>query len=250
MELQLYYNQIPIINEQVLVKFISRNESHIEAILLEYNINGIMSYNNATKKKKVKNWNQLIPLNKPIVAKVEDTTDNIIELGLLSLTEKQDILLEKFNENKILLSQFKKLCIENSLDFNEFWIKIIHPIDKMRKEENEENTSLLKYFYNNFNKVEELINNKELSNKLAEKRKNEKIITKIGIISQQGIAIILKVIKKTIDENNDWDYTFKYIAAPYYHLESFTNLENHEKFINYLETEAKLNGLFTKRILI
>jgi hypothetical protein len=52
MNFQIYYNIKPILNEFVLVKFAKRNTSHFEGELIEYNINCIMSFNNASKKKK------------------------------------------------------------------------------------------------------------------------------------------------------------------------------------------------------
>ena len=48
---QIYNNLIPDINENVLIIFNNRNDTHFEGELVEYNLKAIMSYNNATKKK-------------------------------------------------------------------------------------------------------------------------------------------------------------------------------------------------------
>ena len=244
MNFQIYYNIKPVLNEYVLVKFTKRNASHFEGELIEYNINCIMSYNNASKKKKVYNWNKIIPLEKLLVARIEEIYDNYVQVSTAYFDDEQKILLEKFNDNKILISMIKKLCYENKLEFNNFWTKIIHPIDKIRKEE-ETNDSLLKYFKDNFNKVKELIDNDEISNKLKEIKKNNKIITKIGLISPDGIDKTHFVINKIINNFHIDDYILKYESAPYYILETTTD-EIHELFIKTLEKEAKENKIFTK----
>jgi len=50
---QIYNNSSPELNETVLIKFTKRNESHFEGKLIEYDYSAIMSYNDATKKKKI-----------------------------------------------------------------------------------------------------------------------------------------------------------------------------------------------------
>ena len=58
---QIYNNSYPELNETVLIKFTKKNESHFEGELVEYNYSAIMSYNDATKKKKVYSWNKVVP---------------------------------------------------------------------------------------------------------------------------------------------------------------------------------------------
>jgi hypothetical protein len=77
-EYQFYYNNKPKIGELVLVQFTTKEDSFFKAKLIEYNCEGIMNFQDATKKKKIKNWNSLITLNKNMVARVDDIYDKII----------------------------------------------------------------------------------------------------------------------------------------------------------------------------
>lgn len=53
MTIPIYENKLPEIYENVLVTFIEHKDTHIEAKLLEYeNINAMMVYGDATRKKK------------------------------------------------------------------------------------------------------------------------------------------------------------------------------------------------------
>ena len=117
MNFKIYYNEKPIIGENVLVKFTERNESHIEGEIIEYNYKGIMSYNDATKKKKVYSWNKIIPLNKLMIAKIEDVYDN--NSAQISIAYNTN-MLKPFNDNKILYSSINKICYIYSIFITPF----------------------------------------------------------------------------------------------------------------------------------
>jgi translation initiation factor 2 alpha subunit (eIF-2alpha) len=310
---QVYCKTIPKKYDNILVIFNNRNNTHIEGESLEYNFKCIMSYNDATKKKRIYSWNKLVPLNKPMVARVDEVFEESayiqVSIAYFDNLKKDENalkeLLRPFNNNKILMSQIKKMCHETTIDFNKFWIDIIHPLDYCRNEEESE-LCLLDYYKNNFDKLEDLVNihydfcskiielvdiiseqvdltpvtesvepntdsdNEPVTNPDTEpvptnvnkhiicilrKINSEtinKIISKVGLISMNGINKTKEVIRKVIEHNNDWEYTFKYDTPPYYILESknrsYTNDENkHEKFIRLLESEAKKESqLFTK----
>jgi hypothetical protein len=238
LKFQIYYNLDPIIGENVLVKFTERNASHIEAELIEYDYTGIMSYNDATKKKKVYTWNKIIPLNKLMVAKVEDIYENKTAQISVAYNINTTDILKPFNDNKVLYSTINKICYIYKIDFNDFWKNIVHKIDKKRKDEMN-NESLLDAFINNINYVTELINEKyennidnlPLRNGLSAKNSdssnlhlsadinikiNELLIsknimyqTRFGLISNESINKTKQVLKNTIEkytiieENND-----------------------------------------------
>jgi hypothetical protein len=166
----------------------------------------------------------------------DDETDNI-----------QKLLMQQFNDNKVLISQIKSVCYKNKIDFKDFWYKIIHPLDNLRRNIdfnislleyfNENNDIVIKYIKDNYNddNIIENINNLNDS-------KQQKLISKIGIISVNGIDHTINIIKKVVDINNDWVYNFKYETAPYYILESnsvSSSVQNHDIFINMLKDEAK-----------
>ena len=52
-----------------------------------------MSYNNATKKKKVYSWNKIVPLNKTILATIEDVIEgnNIVQVSTAYNNNETDL---------------------------------------------------------------------------------------------------------------------------------------------------------------
>ena len=241
---KIYYNEEPIIGENVLVKFTERNESHIEGEIIEYNYKGVMSYNDATKKKKVYSWNKIIPLNKLMVAKIEEVYDN--NSAQISIAYNTNIL-KPFNDNKILYSSINKICYIYKIDFINFWESIIHKIDKKRKDELT-NDSLLDTFVNNINLVYELINEKynnpQINEKINELLIDKNVIyqIKFGLISNESINKTKLVIKNASNNN---ELNIKYDSAPYYILES-NNIEEQQSFIALLEKECKEHNVFYK----
>jgi hypothetical protein len=248
---QIYHNSIPELNELVLIKFNKKHETHFEGELTEYNFTAIMSYNDATKKKKVYNWNKIVPLNKIILGKIENIIEesNIVQVSI-AYNDKEELV--NITDNKLLVSLIKKICYLNKLDFIEFWENIIHPIDKLRKEQNINN--LYKYFKDNLDLSIKLINDKynnvDVINSINDnlKETTHKIKSKIGLISINGLKNTLNVISE-VTKNQEWDYQFKYDTTPYYILESSStssSIENHETFINSLNSLANQNKIFAK----
>lgn len=258
---QIYSNSKPELNETVLIKFIKKLDTHFEGILLEYDCKAIMSYNDATKKKKVYSWNKIVPLNKIMLAKIENINDynNIVQVSIAFNDAKIELneQLKPFNDNKVLISLIKKVCYKMNLQFDNFWINIIHPIDKQRKEEDE---NLFEYFkinnvlltdlliqkYENYNDILTCINENIQTPK-------QKITSKVGMISINGINNTKKILEELLNTQN-WHFTFKYDSAPYYILESYTNdenqqtsaIENHQQLIESLKELANKNKIFFK----
>lgn len=258
MEFQIYYNNDPIIHETVLVKFTERTSTHIEGVLLEYNYKCMMSYNDATKKKKIYSWNKTVPLNKTMVARVEEVypETNYVQISIAYFDDnKVDQMLKSLNNNKVLYSIIKKLCSLCEISFIIFWTNIIHKIDKKRKEENIEE-SLLDAFINNIEYVNELIKENYTNSDeiiltleiLNNNNKHHKIESKIGLISNEGLSKTKELLKDVID-NEKWEYTLRYEAAPYYILESSSEnstIKNHEEFIEFLNDKHREYNVFIK----
>lgn len=261
-DFRIYSSKYPKINDSVAVVFINRNESHFEGKLIEYgDMTVIMSYNDATKKKKVHSWNKLVPMNKPILARVEEVNaeSEWIQVSIAynqKIKEgEEEVEFKFYNDNKSLVSLINKICINNNIDFNMFWINIIHEIDKKRIEESDEN--LYEYFNNNLDYYEELVKSKYenyyddiiISTHSNIVKKAYKITSKIGIISMSGISKTQEMFQKLTDENNDWEYKIKYDTAPFYIIESSSNnssIENHEDLIAKLNIISKEYKLFIK----
>jgi hypothetical protein len=227
-DFRIYSSRYPKINEFVAVVFINRNESHFEGKLIEYgDMTVIMSYNDATKKKKVHSWNKLVPMNKPILARVEEVNEESEWIQVsIAYNQKikegeEDIEFKFYNDNKSLISLINKICINNNVNFNIFWSNIIHEIDKKRLEESDEN--LYTYFNNNLDYYEELVksNYENYENIISSTHSNilkkiYKIISKVGIISMSGISKTQEMFKRLTEENNEWEYKIKYDTTPFY----------------------------------
>ena len=265
---QIYSINIPTKYENVLVKFTNRNNTHIEGELLEYkSFKCMMSYNDVTKKKKIYSWNKIVPLNKQMVARVDEIflDSKYVQVSIAYFNKIDNIeddnmqkyLLKKFNDNKILISILKNIFYTIHIDLNEFWEKIIYPLDNARRTE-DINISLLEYFINNKELVINLIKDNNIVNdKLIEdelikdinkigETKTQKITSKIGIISVDGITHTNELISKVISEYSNLN--LKYEAAPYYILDSNSSNSthnDHELFINKLK-EGVTNKLFIK----
>ena len=261
MTLNQFYSVVnPVVGEFVLVHFIERTDSFFDAKLLEYNYRGFMSYQDATKKRKIYNWNKIVPLNKEMVARVDEVDEKakIVQIsiahlddefkGALSFTQIQEKLLTPFNENKLLDNFIKSICVINNTNKDELWIKLIYYIDSQRNIYNEDNEDLTlwKYFTQNFHMLDEWCKITDTNKEICETIKNIyskrfeskcKYTSKIGIISTNGINNTKEVLNKILSEL-DYKYTLKYDGTPYYLFESFIN--NHNEFVNELKKNESL----------
>jgi translation initiation factor 2 alpha subunit (eIF-2alpha) len=248
-DFQFYSTNKPEINENVLVHFIEKKDSYFTAKLKEYTLyDGILNFQNATKKKKIKSWNNIVLLNKNMVAKVEDIDEvkKIVKLSLIYL--KNENLITTFNENNILEKFIKSFCLVNKYNFNDIWIKIIHKIDIEKKANNSE-LSLWNYFIKNIVKSESI--NEELLNEIVNyylikyDKTNQKIISKFGIISNIGIDIIKLIFNSIITDVDsilsNIEFILKYESTPNYIFETINNFNNavsiHDNFIEILTRE-------------
>ena len=267
METIQYYSKInPTVGELVVVQFTKRTDAFFDAKLLEYPYRGMMNYQDATKKRRVSSWNKIVPLNRNMVAKVDevDETAKIVQLSIAYLgdvfTEElnpeqvQEKLLINFNENKVMESFIKSLCITHDYNYSDIWTGLVHYIDELRQDfnnENENNLSLWKYFCDNILDLDSWIQECNMDTNIGnniktlyEKRTEEgirKIITRVGIISLGGINPTKKLLKDSLTKIN-YNYILKYDTTPYYIFESNTDdstVEDHQKFINKLDFGIK-----------
>ena len=256
MEIPIYNNNIPNINEHVLVIFTKHvNESHFEAELQEYkNIKGIMIYSDATKKKKIYNWNQIIPLNKLRVARVEEIFDNEnVKLSIACFDNRtnNEELMKPFHDNKVLINIIKKLCRQNNINFNDFWIKIIYPLDISRKNE-DNNESLFDTFNNNLELVNKLIkDNYGIENIIFENKSDKKYVNAyLSLSSKTGVNNIINLLNLA-KENRPFEFNVKYITIKNQKIKSnflltSSSQENNEIFIQFIEENInKYNVIFS-----
>jgi hypothetical protein len=223
---QIYSINIPTKYENVLVKFTNRNNTHIEGELLEYkSFKCMMSYNDVTKKKKVYSWNKIVPLNKPMVARVDEIflESNYVQVSIayfnkIDNIEDDDIqkyLLKKFNDNKILISILKNIFYTIQIDLNEFWEKIIFPLDNARRTD-DINISLLEYFINNKELVTNLlVNNVNVTNfdYVSSNKSTTRIILEIYAIwiKNNSFGLMLRPINIAIKLKEKLIYNYKFL---------------------------------------
>ena len=146
---QYYSVTEPSEGELVLVKFTEQGDGFFSGELLEYDCRVMMNFSDVTKKRRHANLNKLVPLNKTMVARVEsvDEEAKIVQLSLAYLDEDvkdsnagtiQEKLLASFQENKQMESFMKSMTILHKYDYNDIWTKFVHPIDRHRREYNQE----------------------------------------------------------------------------------------------------------------
>lgn len=281
MDIPIYENKLPVINENVLVIFTEYKDTYIEAELLEYNslleeqsfsneldlnndksmlrcsLKGMMIYEDATRKKKVYDWRKVLPLKKIMVAKIEEIfSDTYVKLSTryfdqnLDPIELRKALMKPFLDNKVLITIIKKICRNNNLDFNEFWLKVMYKIIKEKRDDNL-NGSLLDYISENEDIFKNTINENYPINyeKIIDEYKKQvlnksyKIQSKFSLITKHSIENSKELLKLTCDNNKHWTFSLKYETTPNFILESSnenSTQENHDEFIKFLEDNSKV----------
>ena len=269
-----YYSTInPTKGELVLVEFTEKLDSFFDAKLIEYPYRGMMNYGDASKKRKISTWNKIVPLNKLMVARVDDVDEKaqIANLSIayldeyfdeknLSPSDIQEKLMVQFNENKLLENLITSACVVTNSKFSDIWTKLAHTIDSERREFNDDNEdeplSLWKYFCENFDeKFDGWCAASETSEAIADAiksgfaKKNEKgpkkITSTIKIISQEGVQSTKKLLGACLD-NIQYQYTFRYLTAPNFIFETSTSdstQDDHHELIKNLKAQIQKLGL-------
>lgn len=250
MEITRFYSENnPQVEELVLciVKERNQEDNVIKLYLPDYNTNAIMSFKKATNKKKVRSWNNIIPLNKEIICKVESINtrndEKFIEVSKAYIDLSSDYV-KKFNEeqknNYKLKAIFKMLDnIYEDFNYKNNWENIIYPFDKLRKEENSDlflfDYILTKYeeFISKFKPEYQTQINKFINkNKKTDKNKFK---TKFGMYSKYYNDTI-NIIKKSLENIDDVDV--KIDKVPYFLV--YGPKENIRKFCqNLLENSSE-----------
>ena len=268
-----YANKKPQANELVLVVLTEKSEegSNFQGTLVEYPINAFLRFEDATKKKRVTSWINIVPLNKEIIARVDDInfSEDAVKISLTYMDEK-DKDDSKFKKNRTLSSLVKKIIFELNNSFtiddvipiyNDIWEKIFYKIDSKRYDEYEieEMPMLLDYCIQEIDVLKEYFSEnlpfyekfKESLNELNAE-KPYKLISTIGIISSIGASSTVKLLESVLT-NIKYKYSLTYDyykedgkkSFPAFVFETASNdsnEENHSSFIKMLETEGgKLN---------
>ncbi len=240
-------------NHKSYVNFIftDRLDNCFECYLTDFNKKAVMPFHMATLKSnmKNKNINTLAPLNKPFIGTVEDIIDDTIIVSMAFIDKdalEYKLFLEETSKNKILAINIKKYTTKNNINYNDYWEKVIYPIDRMRMETNEFN--LFDYILNNVDIVSKDSNldyhlDKSIIDTLANMNLKTTIPNiKFKLVSTNGINNIKKNIERALEISNTTDILDIMIETPpnyYVTSTKTTDTSSHIKFLTALEALSK-----------
>jgi hypothetical protein len=160
-----------------------------------------------------------------------------------------------FKENQSFEQFLLSLCFINSYNYSEIWTKLVHYIDNLCQqynEENDTNMSFGKYFNDNFDNIDEWFTHIDLDISICEAIKvlyqkkhdkgNYKITSRIGIISLGGQPKTIELLEKVFMEFHEYEDCLTSSAPGYYLFETFSensSEQTHLDFIAKLEVESK-----------
>lgn len=264
---QYYSVTEPSEGEHVLVKFTEQGDGFFVGQLQEYNCTAMMNNSDVTKKRRQANLNNLVPLNKMMVARVEsvDVDARICQLSLAYLNEGvkdsdsgtlQEKLLALFQENKQMESFMKSMSILHKYNYHEIWTKFVHLIDRHRREYNQEeneddDVSIWKYFNDNIDDLDEWVEESGLDETFGERvlelhkkktfKKDQPLLTRFGIISFGGVEATKQLLTRAFSDI-DFKFSCEYESTPYYMFRSTTtdsSKEDHQRIVTFLQTEGQ-----------
>lgn len=256
-----YKNNKPSERELVLVIFTKDSDSHFDGHLVEYSCNAFLRKEDATKKKKVVNWDNIVPIGKEIIAQVDeiDFSVDTVKVSITYMDNEQETVIENFKKNKKLISLVKTIGIQHSILINTIWESIIYVIDQKRREEYEieDMPSLLQYCVDELDILTEFFNEDKIFLKFKEaliktiEEKPYKLKSIIGIISYNGVQNTIDILNKATE-----DIKYKYsLTYTYYkkNMKSFSSYlfetfsedskeSDHQNLIAFLEKESKTSN--------
>lgn len=246
----------PSNDEVVLVTFTEHKKDYIDGTLQEYPCSLFLNYSDATKKRNVSSWQKIVPLNKPMIAKVEDANyaEGIVQVSLSYMydSEESKQMYDTFSKNSLLVSFFKKLAHFSGVDINVLWKDIMYKIDANRRNEYEPDDMPTLYNYcdeeRDFVKsvFEETGHSNVLSKFVDEldnrkKEKPQKIVSQIEIISNGGVQNTKALIEKALT-TIEFEHTMRYSTAPTFLFESKSSEssdDDHKKLVEFLTQEGQ-----------
>lgn len=256
--IKFYCSKVPQVGEIVQVVFTKRENECATGYLTEYNGTVIMSFSQATKKKKIKSLNKVIPLNTPVSALIEDY-DSRSEIGNVSrayLDDYEETTSNNFSSNTRLYNGLQQICSQNKLDFNKFWLQKLFPfVEELYNNSNDEDKSYLDIFINNLEKLSEHLD-EELYNIINDRFKKistSNVVYKktIGVISNNGINFTQELFNNSLNDDSMVEYkddiSIKYFNTPNFTIETKVSEELLEEFIKLVQQNSKtMNNVFVK----
>ena len=253
-EFCMFKRDYPPAKEFVNFIFTKRDDNMLYCKLLDYNISASMPFHNATRKKRIKSWNRITPLNKNFIGIVEESSLNNVILSMAFVDKDSDQYKEFINtssRNTSLKNLFLKYSHKFSKDTNFLWEQYIAPLDLER----DLSTCLYDHVASNLEKIkdDDLRNFIEDELKLNnQKSMDTNLKTTFGLIAIGGIEDSKKLIentKKFMFENYKINFNVTLDTTPNYvlHSEQRTTSENHTIFMDKMKEDAEK---FTNKIFV
>ena len=244
---KFYSSDNPKVNEIVscIIMEINEKENIVKLYLKDYNLNAIMSFKNATNRKKVRSWATILPKGKDIVCKVDSVEKKVNDIfvevskGFLDMDSEE---VKRFNEeqkNNYRLKAIFKMLMNTNDNFNlkSKWEEIVYYFDNKRISENSDlflydfiekhfDEFLSKFSKENSDKIVKMINkyNNNINNK-----NNKKFRGKFGMYSKYYNDTV-DIIRESLDNISNVDVKLE--KVPYYYV--YGDQENLIKFCNNL----------------
>ena len=255
-EIKFHCDKKPKIGELVQVVFTERHEQHTEGYLTEYEGSGIMTHSQATKKKKIKSYNKIIPLNKPLPATIEefDGEKNYGNVSRAYLDDPDDLNNAKFLSNSKIINLIYQECLKKEINFKDFWTEKVFPfLEKIK----EDKVSYLESFIENIDMFKDELNEdlydifENIKIKVSSFQIKKKTFQgEIGIISNGGVEVTKKLIKDSLNELSQEvreKFLVKYNNTPKFLLQSEYSEESIKEFALKVQEKSKsLDNVFVK----
>lgn len=241
MDTKFFCNDDPKEKEIVQVIFTERNDIYASGYLVDYNCDVVMDIENVIKRKKRKlSVNKVIPINKIVVAVLEDFDKNkktgTVDISYISRDDTEHI--EKFKNNFKLKNSLFHICEVQKISFTDFWQTVVYPFIKTCN-----NGEYLDFFIKHYN---ELDLNDDIKTMIKERFETEinniRYKKNVSIVSTGGVELVKKLFDDTIVDFSN--ITIRYISTPNYLIES-DNEEQLNNFVNVLVTN-KPENVFVK----
>ena len=245
---KFYCNNKPQVGEIVQVTFTERSDEHAIGYLTEYDGNVIMAFSQATKRKKIRSINKLIPLNKPMAAIIETFNESSKDgdVSRAYLDDSEENYNSKFISNRKLYNGIYQICQKLKIDFNSLWENQIYPF-LVEIKTDDETEFVLDEFINNIDKFEQVLSDKilfeEIKKNFSSIEINEKFKKTVGIISNDGVNYTKELVENSLNHDDIEEYkdciSIKYFNTPNYLIETNVSEELLNDFINILQENAK-----------
>jgi len=227
--------------------------------MTEYNREVIMSFSQATKKKKIRSINKIIPLEQQLSAVVEDydeksQTATVSRAYIVDLDDGSSI---KFINNHKIYNGIYQICIKNKINFNELWINKMYPyIKELISSTDDDTINVLDLFIDNISNLDTLLEDSALLDEI--KNRLDKVIVsntvykkQIGIISNNGIVFTKQLLQESIDDESMKEFkdqiSIKYFNTPNYIVETRFSEELLNEFAELvIHNSKKMNNVFVK----